>query len=61
MAIERDMTEEELLDVVKASTIISEDSADKLKKVKERIDKQKDTRFGKEEKAIIPKDEGLER
>ena len=50
MAIERDMTEEELLDVVKATTIISTDSADKLKKVKEKLDKQKDGRMEKEER-----------
>ena len=50
MAIERDMTEEELLDVVKATTIISTDSADKLKKVKEKLDKQKEGRMGKEER-----------
>ena len=42
MAIERDMTEEELLDIVKATTIISTDSADKLKKVKAKLDKQKE-------------------
>lgn len=57
MAIERDMTEEELLDVVKATTIISTDSADKLKKVKEKLDKQKEGRMGKEERAAKPREE----
>lgn len=57
MAIERDMTEEELLDVVKATTIISTDSADKLKKVKEKLDKQKDGRMGKEEREPRPREE----
>lgn len=57
MAIERDMTEEELLDVVKATTIISTDSADKLKKVKEKLDKQKDGRMGKEEKSARPRED----
>ena len=57
MAIERDMTEEELLDVVKATTIISTDSADKLKKVKEKLDKQKEGRMGKEKRAAKPREE----
>lgn len=57
MTIERDMTEEELLDVVKATTIISTDSADKLKKVKEKLDKQKEGRMGKEERAAKPREE----
>ena len=57
MAIERDMTEEELLDVVKASTIISTDSADKLKKVKEKLDKQKDGRTEKEERNARPRED----
>ena len=57
MAIERDMTEEELLDVVKATTIIATDSADKLKKVKEKLDKQKDGRMEKEEKNARPRED----
>lgn len=57
MAIERDMTEEELLDVVKATTIISTDSAEKLKKVKEKLDKQKDGRMEKEEKKARPRED----
>ena len=57
MAIERDMTEEELLDVVKATTIISTDCAKKLKKLKEKLDKQKEGRMGKEERAAKPRKE----